>query len=354
MRIKGLDGVRAMAAASVVVTHLWFWKTLQDEGIISPGLVASLSGGAAVQAFFVLSGLIITHLIFKEADLRGSFSWRDFMIRRALRILPLYYLIVFAVIAIDLFVPNGIRTESQPFALTMTYNFIPKMYYSSVEGHLWSIAVEEQFYLLYPLLLMWCAFSARTTVRMLLLAIAVMLPVSILVTGSEWLDTRFFPGRWTFVAGINLAFGCLAALALRALERHPAVASRVRRALPAILAGGVCLWLNEALFGLIGRAGDVLRGAGFALLYLWISQKQDSLLVRGLEWGPLRGLGTISYGIYMYQGLLLGTSPERFAEQAWPLSPELGVLLLIIIAPLSWFFFEKPILRRKTSFQRVD
>jgi peptidoglycan/LPS O-acetylase OafA/YrhL len=95
-----------------------------------------------------------------------------------------------------------------------------------------------------------------------------------------------------------------------------------------------------------------IRGVGFAVLIGWIVLNQKSKLTYALEISPLNYLGKISYGIYMYQGFFLATGPYRAANQTWPPDQSLGVILLIIIAPLSYHFFEKPMINLKHKLQR--
>jgi len=96
-----------------------------------------------------------------------------------------------------------------------------------------------------------------------------------------------------------------------------------------------------------------IRAAGILLMILWIYLNQASMLVRMLEIRPLRYLGTISYGIYMWQGFFLTTGPRRVAGEMWPPSPATGVALLVIVAPLSYRYFEQPFLDWKKRYTRA-
>lgn len=350
MRIKGYDGVRGLAAVSVVLTHLHVYKTLVDDAGVGPGLVWSIDGSAAVQAFFVLSGLIITHLILRERRATGGFGLRDFFIRRALRILPVYYVVVIATALLSLADDRVSNPVSTLFAATFLYNFIPNGFYVTTLGHTWSIAVEEQFYLLWPFLLLALGFDRRRILAALLAATAGSVLAAQLLLNWEWLTARFFVDRWIVVSGINLAFGCMAALLLERIDRDPATRAAVLRLSAPLGAAALALVLHAAVLGVTEYWSALVRGVGFALAYVWIFVRQESAVVEALEAAPLRYLGAVSYGIYMYQGFFLGTGPERAPGQLWPPSQEIGLIMLVVVVPLSHRFIEKPLLALKTRF----
>ena len=89
---------------------------------------------------------------------------------------------------------------------------------------------------------------------------------------------------------------------------------------------------------------------GIAIAISWLYFNQVSRLVNLLEMRPLKYIGVISYGIYMYQRLFLSTGPYRSVTQTWPPSQEIGLLLLLLSAPLSYHYFEKPFLRLKERY----
>ncbi len=148
--IQGLDGVRGLAALSVVFTHLHGWSRLEDIGLLSPRVTPLLNGRSGVQAFFVLSGFLITLLLIAEFERTGTVSLRNFFWRRALRILPLYYLFLVLATVIYLVDHRVSSVTSLVYAGTYLYNFIPISHYTSFLGHTWSLAVEEHFYLVWP------------------------------------------------------------------------------------------------------------------------------------------------------------------------------------------------------------
>jgi peptidoglycan/LPS O-acetylase OafA/YrhL len=161
----------------------------------------------------------------------------------------------------------------------------------------------------------------------------------------------YVPGYWTCFAGTTILMGCVVAI-LSCDEAYRSKAAPILRS-KGVLLLSVVLWANPAIeFLQVGRLSIYMHGLGCALLVGWIYHNQQSTLVRLLEWRPLRYLGTISYGIYMYQGLLLTASPVRVDGRVWPLPPWLGFVVLCVIAPLSYHFLERPLIARGRRFRQ--
>jgi len=346
--IRGFDGIRALAIMAVILSHTNVLGALVDRGYLAEGIARSINGSAGVQAFFVLSGFLITHLLVHEQDRNGEVSLRSFYIRRALRIMPIYFLVVTATLVMEVMFGQVASPQSFAHAYTYTYNFVPKEEYSTNLGHTWSLAVEEHFYLVWPFIFA----AAAATWRPLLLGLLVFVPVAALlhVFASQTAATdQFFVYRWSFFAGINIALGCLGAL----------LANReVGLCWPSALTGlggfalGVAFWFIEAFPGASQPPlTSYVRAVGFLILIVWITRNQNSAFVRLLELPPIRYVGVISYGLYMYQGFYLSTSPWRGPDQVWPPDRWLGLILLAVTAPLSYHFIERPILRLKRRWE---
>lgn len=349
-RIRGFDGLRALAVITVVLTHLGLYAPLDQAEHLRHTVLPLVAGRTGVIVFFVLSGFLITLLLLKEYDKNGRISVRDFYVRRILRIFPLYFLVVGLTIAMQIAGSFVIRWESVPFALTYTYNFIPKQYYSSILGHTWSLAVEEHFYLIWPLVV---TALIATRARLLCIAVLVFFVVTILVKGVansiETVREAFFVGRWTIVAGGYIAIGAALALLLEQEASRDRWRGLIQSPFAFLL--GAVLFGHSLVVGLDAYGLDThARALGICLMIGWIYLNQQSALVSGLEMPPLRYLGRISYGIYMWQGFFLATGPGRLAEQTWPPDPWTGLILLALVAPLSYHAFETPILKLKARF----
>lgn len=347
-RILGFDGVRGIGAILVVLTHMHAFLKLNDAGV-PVSVTQSIDGFVALQAFFALSGFLITHMLIREHDANGRISLSDFYIRRALKIFPLYYLSLALVAVLHSVGDHVSNWTSISFAGLYIHNFIPRQWYSAILGHTWSLAVEEHFYLVWPLTAGWLAFSRRRMLKVLAAFLALSFICVITLGNSEWLDRRFFLERWTPIAGANIAFGCAIAVLISGRDGSARVRTWLAgryNIMVAVLLWASALWFPDAPF----LTTQYFRGIGVALFIGWLYLNQSSLLIRFLELSPLAYLGRISYGIYIYQGIFLSTGPYRAAGQTWPPEQWLGLPLLILVAPLSYHFFEQPIMRFKRHF----
>ena len=352
-KIKGFDGLRALSVIFVILTHLGIYTTAQSPGWLPERAAPIISGTTGVQIFFVLSGFLITSLLIKEYETTGTVSIKNFYIRRAFRILPLYFLCVVLTWFVDVYVWPVASTPSLIFAATFNTSFIPREWYSSILGHTWSLSVEEHFYIVWPAaLLLIYRFAFDRALKHLLVGTAISLTVLAVCLRIEALDSAYFLARWSIFTGSWIALGCAAAIVVngKGYER-----------LNAFLASRAALWLAFALFlhslvlGLLPKPLDeVLRVGGAVLLVCWVVHNQGGRLVRALEYGPLAYAGKISYGLYMWQGFFLATGPGRAAGQLWPLNAGAGLILLCIVAPLSYHFFEKRFLRMSADFRHGE
>lgn len=351
--IKGFDGIRGLAVISVVCTHLGIWKSWEDTGLLSPSVTPLIHGSTAVEAFFVLSGFLITTLLMQEHVSTGHISIKNFMIRRALKIFPLYAFFLLIATALHVTGTHVTTWTSLRYAYFYLYNFIPYNLCTGFLEHTWSLAVEEHFYLLWPALFS-IMFPARMGVAIRLLAISI--PISLFLHFmfvTNGFTSEYWVSRWTFISGYSIAAGCLAAFLVNQHKPVSTIQSLITT--PFGFFAGVLLYANS-LYLHTGHsfidtiASEYLRTLGITLLIAWIFLHQDNLITTLLEFRPLKYIGIISYGIYIYQGLFLATGPQRSPLSEWPPDQSMGILLLIVAAPLSYHLFEKPFLSLKSKF----
>lgn len=334
-KIKGLDGLRAIAVLLVIASHVQFYMR---AGIPDPitRVFTSING---VTVFFVLSGFLITMLLLREQENNGSISIKNFFARRTLRIFPLYFLAISVVPIVQLLGYVELKSCTYLYAYTYLFNFVPNECRYQAYGHFWSLAVEEHFYLLWPFIFV---LGKR-------IGIAVML-IFIYLAGvygtsffSEYYSTHVVH-RWSFPAGAPIAFGCLAAYFCESKLGKRLMSSEFKKLhYTMFIAAFILLFKNY--YG----AHSYVFNLGATLIILFVYARQDSAFVRILEIKPLAYLGTISYGLYVWQGIFTGNGPARQFPH-FPPSMDIGLLLTFIIAPLSYHFFEKPILRLKNKF----
>jgi peptidoglycan/LPS O-acetylase OafA/YrhL len=331
---RDIDGVRALAVAAVVAYHAFpRW---------APG------GFVGVDVFFVISGFLITRIIANARD-EGSFRFSAFYGRRARRILPAYFvmtaLVALAALAIllpfDLSNFGAVLAASNLF-LTNVVLAQTVVYFEPASRdwpllHLWSLAVEEQFYLVWPLLILGLSWSPLRRLRpalMLGLALA-SLAFAEWQIGSGAAREAFYylPGRaWEFLLGGILGAGALAAPAGRFAANA------------ATLAGygliGVCIPLlnDEAHFPGLGALAPCLGAAAL----VWAGSGKACAAGWPLRSPPVVALGRISYSLYLWHW-----PPLVFARLILmqPLQPPLGASLTalsLVLAALSWRFVEQP------------
>jgi len=336
--LPALDGLRAVAVFTVIVYHFG---------------VTAVPGDLGVSAFFVLSGFLITWLLLKEHAVAGTVSLRRFYARRMLRIFPAYYAFLAVSFAID-------HMRGQPWgtSLGLSSLFYVVNYYNALNGHpttsithAWSLAIEEQFYLLWPvLLLVLLRGGTRRAARTLAVVIvAVVLWRTVLYAGfhvgSAYVynafDTRFD----------NLAVGCL--LALTATTRaFAAAAARLSFSPLAPLATLVLLVVSRAAIGTTWHytAGFTVDAVLVAVFIVQMLRLYRTRLWAWLETPVVRYLGTISYPMYLWHMWGVGVGYHfRVAGKVGEFVA--GVLACIALATGSYFVIERPFLKLKRRFE---
>jgi peptidoglycan/LPS O-acetylase OafA/YrhL len=338
--LPSLDGLRAISALLVVFYHYGFeW----------------CPGGLGVLAFFVLSGFLITWLLLKEEERSGAISLRRFYMRRSLRIFPAFYtywLLLSA--ALLLFHKRYLVAQA------LASFFYVNNYYQAIHGdpntgfsHTWSLAIEEQFYLLWPITFLVLKRNQHR-IRFLLAGIlAVMLYREVLIFILR-VDQGYIYEAFDARAD-QLLIGCLLAVALR-----QGAWSRFWRWL---CSRSLFVWATIALLAvssaLAAQYGSAYRDAiGFVIDPILVAALIAQTIAwpaagaaTALNWGWMRYLGTISYSIYLYQQVIVG--PVEKLVGGWPaIALPATVLAVIAAASASYWIIERPFLRVKDRFER--
>jgi peptidoglycan/LPS O-acetylase OafA/YrhL len=355
----GLDGVRAVAVLLVFAVHY---------------LLNGKIGWTGVPIFFVLSGFLITGVLYDNRNEARRF--RNFYIRRTLRIFPLFYFIWFCVLIgaiflheqwspIQLLWPiylgNFARHLVGTIAVDHIYTKIP--WYPIEIGHFWSLAVEEQFYLLWPLIV----FKVSNRKVLIRICVAVMVIVLLLRIGllfvlpNSFLQLDFYY-RMTFLQADAFLFGGLLALLLRGSEEPVVLRFGPRFFWGALAVFILASWLNGAGPSLskVVPTTPWVSAYGFTLVDLvaggliLCALHTRNLLYRVLTFSPLRLLGRYSYGFYVYHVLFL---PLRifhlWKHQSTPVAFLFlcaDFLIILAVSAASYHFLEMPFLRLKDRF----
>lgn len=368
----GLNSIRFFASISVVIIHIEQFKGFLglNNQSNAPFFLSDfvLNGRDAVTLFFVLSGFLITYLLLAELQSTGNIAIRKFYLRRALRIWPLYYMILlisFVVIPgifhLTHFKGYYISLSDRFFVkLGLMFFFLPNIadllnIYVLGAMHLWTIGVEEQFYLIWPQLLKRCA---RWILACLLGVVFIKLGFAVL--NAIWGDTPapfglpFLRAPFIFILNFrieSMAIGGLGAYIL--FNQKTALLDFIFHPLTEKIILGLMI-LNTTVMRSTGLLTDALLSVIYIAFILNISSNPHSTIK--LEHPMLNRLGNYSYGIYMYHPaiiyitlvfcILLGLT-----DATQPLfNPLLNLIIIFFTigtAAFSYHWFEMPFLRFK-------
>ncbi|MBM6405972.1 acyltransferase [Phycicoccus sp. CSK15P-2] len=340
-RVAALDGVRGVAILLVLVAH--------GLGVVSAGVLGVL-------LFFVLSGFLITGILAAEVELTGGLSFRRFYARRALRLVPALVGFLVALLAVSL-LPGTRISPAEVFraaveSLTYTTNLTVGLGLDLVPEaeHLWTLAVEEQFYLVWPLAVLVVLRRNTTdgTVRAVAWilggAVVVRLLTLVLSVQAGWYF-YVLPTTW----GDPLVAGSLLAVTLRArpdlLDRTRAVLLRGSVcALMAIVMLGMALWPGTYWSPAFYVAGVPLATVAALQLVLAATSGSPPRWAGVLSHPWLRYLGTRSYALYLYNSAAILVLRDLMPARA---AAVVGVAAALVLAELSWRLVERPALRAK-------
>jgi peptidoglycan/LPS O-acetylase OafA/YrhL len=355
-RATSLDGVRGIASLMVLVHHCG--RGAGSSVATKVFSRVSAAGWIGVDLFFVLSGFLITGLLL-EARGRPA-GLKRFWFRRALRILPLAY----AFLALVFFSPIW-RQESWHSALSSQQAWFwlyannwlslwqPGLDHG-VLGHFWSLAIEEQFYLVWPFAVL--LLRPRHLARLCLMGVAASLLGHVVL--AEYGVSTDVICSLTPIRLDGLLAG--AWLATRRYTRHPGMPARGAHRAPLAAAGVISVLLIWPARGLPAGNRWVMSFAfsGLALIFSLflagiLSARAGSVVRRSCEARPLAFLGRISYGFYVLHMPVIGFLRKHWAP-AGSLADCLGffaaaLLISALLATVSWIGFERPILRLSAS-----
>jgi peptidoglycan/LPS O-acetylase OafA/YrhL len=349
--IKGFDGLRAISILLVLLTHLGLYKHIEKYTFLKNNF-ALISGTTGVKVFFVISGFLITTLLLIEQRDKGQVHFRKFFLRRILRLLP--PLLVFCTIVLCFMLFRFISPNYVALVLAFfyCYNFVPHALYLTELGHTWSLAVEEQFYLLWPLCLHFMQTRRNKFLLSLLLIFLCLLAEVLLhlpyeIKGMVYnLSDQYYVDRFFLPACLPIIIGSLTALILfyytTAIEVH--FRNKAWLLVVSILFFGSHIFLPSSLWLL----ELLLQPIGISLFTIYIYFNPQAQLTKLLEWTPLAYMGKLSYGIYIYQGLFLRTGP---GGNLWIQQFPQNLILVFGTALLSYYLIEKPIIKWKKKIQ---
>jgi peptidoglycan/LPS O-acetylase OafA/YrhL len=303
------------------------------------------NGTLGVSVFFVISGFLITWLLLVEQKRSGKIDLMAFYKRRTLRIFPVFYVFLLTVLLLSNWLYRDFSFAEWLSAATFTRNYFQGHW---TLGHLWSISVEEQFYLLWPFALV----MFKTEKRLLIAAAAVIVLAPFVRVGIYLSPWRWVSSYAIFTHADSLMYGCLLAIlaSYNRLEVALTVFRKYRRAIQLsliVLIYGVWMLAMHGLLGFLTVPfGATLQGAAIAGLIASVVLVQEGTLYRLLNLRVIAAIGTISYSLYIWQQLILYPANYPDGVLWWRTFPT-NIILVFVIGSLSYIFIEKTFLKIK-------
>ena len=350
-----MDGFRALAALAVILHHL---GNCFDLGSFFPRCLSegvgrfTFMGSVGVDIFFVISGFLISGLLFE--DLPSRIRVRRFYLRRSFKMLPQYLAVVLVSMAVLFF---SAPSELHPLGV-LSYFLLFQNYIAPIGllAHLWSIAVEEHFYILYPILLQGVGRigkDLRERKRILLASFLVIMVIVFFVRRQTFISLPYNENLIYQMSHLRIdALLCGGTIKLFENDLKGTVSVKFKY-FPCI-----CFWLGMALFYKLFIAYDQYR----SMTYVWAYAAGGSLLTSALcgfrpllaltENGLMRWVGRCSYGIYIWHYLIIVQMHSLVKGQSTGAAVVITFLLTIGAGVLSTVTVEKYFLNLRTKLVR--
>lgn len=351
-----LDGVRAISCLWVIKAHAG-WDT---------GIRIFDSPGLGVEMFFTISGFLIVTLLLREREKTGTINLRNFYARRSLRIFPIYYgsilLVLFAAVLLAVMnKPGTLSYYSGAFLVLLTYtqDFIPANLGSF--HPCWSLAMEEQFYLAWPTIEKSVSASTRWAILLGVILFSELLNFGVFNTAIQRLyrDPQAPTMPLFLVTFAPIAFGvCVAHFFNNPRTYRVAFSALGHRWAPLFWTTVLALVFHFSPTDMAGIPQLAVH-LTLAMLLGSLVIREDHYAARVLKFPLLARIGAISYGLYLYHNWIIdyaGKYVDRYIQRLG--MPEVSSFLqfiligtlCILVADLSFRFFEKPILRLRSLF----
>jgi peptidoglycan/LPS O-acetylase OafA/YrhL len=347
-QLPSISGLRALSVITVVLFHLsdqfqdFFYE--QPNFLVNTFIRFISDGYVGVNMFFVISGFLITLLLLEEEKNTGSISVKKFYIRRSLRIFPAYYFMLYVYLILQLLGVLNISSSSWLTAITYTKYFNWEL--DTLTAHAWSLSVEEQFYLVWPLIFL-CGNKLRTYVPIIL----------ILAVAANRVFLHFHEVAWMnnltiFLRVDAIAIGCLLAIYKDRILQIPKKYWRITFYFSCLL----LLFLRPSIRMIeqvpflkaawlpIGTTFGAFANFLYAIILLYSVYGPHGIWFRFLNCRIANFVGKISYSIYLWHVLFMSLQNVEF------LNFPINLLITLMVAIASYYFIEKPFLNLKSRF----
>lgn len=358
-----LNGLRFIAAFLVIIHHIEQIKSLYQIDNNWKSSFVQIIGEQGVVLFFVLSGFLITYLLLEEEKQTGTIHVGNFYLRRILRIWPLYFLIVFLALAVLPQIPlfslpgygQDVVYRNLSTKILLFIFFLPNMVAAAAgvvpyASQTWSIGTEEQFYLIWPLLMKHIR-KYRIALMLVIIFGYILTARALWSSHSDFLPNKYYINAFWLLFNIDcMAIGGLLAILLYTKHR-----------LLRYIRNNIAFYTSLLLVSWMLYNGIEIQHIPkepYALLFgiLILNFASNPGLHFNLEWRLFKYLGKISYGLYMYHpiaivmavqlALWIGLTRDVFI---YPVS----VILTVLLAGLSYKYFESSFLRFKLNYSTI-
>jgi peptidoglycan/LPS O-acetylase OafA/YrhL len=347
-----LDALRVFAVTAVLLEHYW--------GKLPFALERLNWGFLGVHLFFVLSGFLITGILLGCRDTAGEmkqnrwFSIRQFYLRRFLRIFPLYYFVIAVAFAANLEPAREIMVWLITYTLNIFVSHQGAWSTAGRLGHFWSLAVEEQFYVAWPLLVLFAPRKWLVPMTVVLISLGPLYRLYAVINNPNgFTDHAYTATAFTLAALDTLGLGALLAMAHHSSYPKRMLQKSLNRLVLPIGSGATFLLYALVYFKIDWKAyavfADLTVGLVFCWLVSWASLGFKGIIGTILAAKPLVYTGKITYGIYVYHNFVPLFLTSLFAQigleyPKWgPTNFALSSVATLMVASLSWHLFEQPL-----------
>jgi peptidoglycan/LPS O-acetylase OafA/YrhL len=340
-RLKGIDGLRAIAVLMVILSH-----SIGSFSLNSFAFLGDLLGNGAlgVRIFFVISGFLITFLLLKENKLFGSIDFSAFFVRRSLRIFPAFFAYILVVSLFSYYDHINVSKQQIFSAATFSSNY-GHVWMDDIGpdgwflGHFWTLALEEQYYLFLPLTIL---LFGLARLPYYLLFIIVLMPMVRVVSYFLFPESRGQLGMMFHTAIDPILIGTVGAFLF--FKKNKMLNYISFKSKPLLICVILILFLISPMLAHNVRGYETVLGITIEsslVLYviIWLQLNSGSFAVRILESRALVFIGMISYSLYLWQQLFLTDLNTVLTGVG------LNVMAIFFVAVISYYFIEKPFLK---------
>ena len=346
-KIPSLDGLRALSIFLVLIGHFVYrlgdLKIIYQYTYLNPFIVFVSDAHLGVKMFFVISGFLITYLLIKEERKNGKINFKNFYIRRTLRIFPAYYFVLFIYFVLQLLGHFKLEVLSWLSAITYTKYFYMTDWFT---GHMWSLSVEEHFYLFWPILFILIPKS-RINFQWILVALVPLLRIYVHYYPVSWISETSL-----FLTVDSLAIGCLFAFYHDIMLLNLKKSKKILFFVSILILTTYMLWGNildnftDNEIILLMNEVLVLSLTNFAIVFIifYSVHSKDSLWFKFLNLKWLSFIGVLSYSIYLWQQIFINNTPYFYNKFPY------NIIGIVVMALFSYYVIEKPFLKLKDKF----